>query len=141
MSDKQEGIKRIGIIGTNKWESKRKIKQTIFKLKNKFDNQLQIVTTGSNDCDKLVKKYCLELECSYKEYNAAFTNYNLYSAHNPAYYGKRYHIKYIFQRNAIYSNSIDYLIAFVEESHNLDKFQVDIINRVKKQNKNIVLIS
>ena len=44
MSDKQEGIKRIGIIGTNKWESKRKIKQTI--LPHDFLQSMQLCMTS-----------------------------------------------------------------------------------------------
>ena len=70
---------KIGIVGSRKYENKRKIKETIFNLKQKFGSELVIVSGGCHDgADKYAKKYALELDCSYIEVNPAHTVKNLY---------------------------------------------------------------
>ena len=89
---------RIGIIGSRTYESKRKIRDMIFKLREKFGSDLTIVSGGCKDgADKYAKKYALELDCKYIEFNPAHTQRNLYSALHDAYYGKEYNVKFFFQ--------------------------------------------
>ena len=77
---------RIGIIGSRLYESRKKIKDTVFGLKNKFGDDLLIVSGGcQHGADKYAKKYALELGCQYQEFNPAHTSPTLYSAMNEGY--------------------------------------------------------
>ena len=52
---------KIGIIGSSIYENKRKIKETIFNLSRKFNEDLIIFSGGdSNGAEKYVKKYALD---------------------------------------------------------------------------------
>ena len=56
---------RVGIVGSRRYENKRKIKEMVFKLKRKFGNELTIVSGGGQDgADKYAKKFALELDLS-----------------------------------------------------------------------------
>ena len=60
----------IAITGTRTYENRRKIKDTIFQLKEKFGEGLVIVSGGSKDgTDRYVKKFTLDLGLQYIEYN------------------------------------------------------------------------
>ena len=83
---------KVGIIGSRNYENKRKIKEFIFKLRNTHNNLL-IVSGGSKlGADKYAKKYALELECNYLEFNPAHTPKNLYSGLQESYYNKPYNV-------------------------------------------------
>ena len=52
---------KIGIIGSRVYENKRKIKETIFNLKQKFGNDFSIFSGGDTDgAERYVKKYALK---------------------------------------------------------------------------------
>jgi hypothetical protein len=72
---------KIGIVGSREYQNFRKVKDTIFALKNKFGDKTTIVSGGCKDgADKFAKKYAIELGCNYIEFNPAHTPKNLYSA-------------------------------------------------------------
>ena len=53
---------KVAVIGSRVYENRKKIRETIFKLKQKFGAGLQIVSGGAqNGADKYAKKYALEL--------------------------------------------------------------------------------
>jgi len=105
---------KIGIVGSRKYENKRKIKETIFNLKQKFGNDLVIVSGGCHDgADKYAKKYALELDCDYIEVNPSHTPKNLYSYMREDWYGKAYSVRNFHVRNKILASLVDRLIAFV----------------------------
>ena len=85
---------RVGIIGSQTYEDKRKIRDMIFKLKQQFGEDLTIVSAGNKSgADRYARKYAIELDCKYIEFNPAHTVRNLYSALHAAYYGKEYNVK------------------------------------------------
>ena len=93
---------KIGIIGSTKYENKRKIKETIFNLKRKFGDELTIFSGGDSDgAGKYAKKYALELDCKYIEVNPSHTPKNLYSYMRKDWYGKDFNMKNFFVRNKI----------------------------------------
>jgi len=105
----------IAITGTRTYENRRKIKDTIFQLKEKFGEGLVIVSGGSKDgTDRYVKKFTLDLGLQYIEYNPAYTNHNLYSALGPGYYGKEYHVTQLHRRNEMMVKNSDMLICFMD---------------------------
>ena len=132
---------RIGIIGSKQYENKRKIKETIFKLKTKFGNDLVIFSGGGLDgADKYVKKYSLELGCNYVEVNPSHTPKNLYSYMREDWYGKKYSPKNFFVRNKILAKSIDRLIAFVSEGDTA-KGTANTVNYAVEFHKKVIVIT
>lgn len=121
---------RIACIGSLKYENGRKIKETLFKLKNKFP-ELEIITGGRRQgAEPYIKKYALEFGLTYGEYNPAHTVYNLYSRLNPDYYNKPFKGYNNSQRNAIMSNNIDVALIF-----NKNEVDNDISNFIKHLDK------
>ena len=131
---------RIGIIGSRLYESRKKIKNTVFGLKNKFGDDLLIVSGGcQHGADKYAKKYALELGCNYKEFNPAHTTPNLYSAMNEGYYNKPYQPKNFFHRNGLLAKYVDCLIAFIPENDEANGTW-NTVRAAKKIGKKIVII-
>jgi len=132
---------KIGIIGSTKYENKRKIKETIFNLKKKFGNELTIFSGGDLDgAGKYAKKYALELDCKYIEVNPSHTPKNLYSYMRKDWYGKDFNMKNFFVRNKILAKSIDKLIAFVEDGDNA-KGTASTVNYAVEFNKKVIVIT
>lgn len=132
---------RVGIVGSRRYENKRKIKEMIFMLKRRFGDDLTIVSGGCQDgADKYAKKFALELDCKYLEFNPAHTQRNLYSAMRDSFYNKEYHPKYFFQRNKMLAGFVDYMIAFV--GHNDPARGTDhALREARKKGKKVVIIS
>tara|TARA_R110000765_G_scaffold281619_1_gene378898 strand:+ start:724 stop:1125 length:402 start_codon:yes stop_codon:yes gene_type:complete len=132
---------RIGIIGSNEYQNSRKVKDTIFNLKNKFKDSLIVVSGGCLEgADRFAKKYAIELECKYLEFNPAHTPKNLYSALHENYYGKIYMPKNFFHRNKMLAKYIDCIIAFIPEGQKSSGAE-HTIKEAKKINKKVVIIS
>jgi len=140
---KQSTSVRVGIIGSRNWQNHKKIKDTIFNLKKKFGDTLIIISGGCpNGADYMAKKYALEFECYYREYNPSHTSKNLYSAMNEGFYNKAYTPKNFFHRNKLLAGGIDYLIAFVPKDEK-SSGTVHTIKEAKKciDIKKIIVIS
>ena len=132
---------KIGIIGSRLYENKKKIKDTIFNLRQKFGNDFIIFSGGDSDgAEKYVKKYSLELGCQYIEINPAHTQKNLYSYMRKDWYGKDFNMKNFFVRNKILAKSIDKLIAFVEDGDNA-KGTASTVNYAVEFNKKVIVIT
>ena len=132
---------KIGIVGSRQYENKRKIKETIFQLKNKFGDDLVIFSGGCLDgADKYAKKYALELGCNYVEVNPSHTPKNLYSYMRENWYGKKYSPKNFYVRNKIFAKSVDRLIAFVENGDNA-KGTANTVNYAVEFNKKVIVIT
>ena len=130
---------RVGIIGSRTYENKRKIKEAVYMLKQRFGDKLTVVSGGCKDgADKYAKKYALEMHCNYIEFNPAHTVRNLYSALHDGYYSKEYSVKYFFQRNKMLANYIDYLIAFDNGNSNGTSYTV---NEARKKGKKVVILT
>lgn len=133
---------RIGIIGSNKYEDKLKIKNLIFKLHEKLGDDLIVVSGGRTaGADIYVKKYALEFNCKYKEFNPAHTQSTLYSALNENYYGKPYSPRYFFHRNSLMLKYIDKLIIFINEGDKSNPDIESVLVEANKNNKKTVIIN
>ena len=135
-------IIRIGIVGSREYENRRKIKDTIYKLNQKFGiGNVEIVSGGCpHGADKYAKKYALELECHYKEFNPSHTQKNFYSAMPEAFYDKRYHVQNFFHRNKFIAKYVDYLFAFIPEGID-SKGTMHTVKQAKTLGKNVIIIT
>lgn len=108
---------RVGIVGSRVYENKLKIKEFVFKLKNKFDGQDSRVIVVSGGCkdgaDRYAKKYALEFGLDYEEYPPQHQQHTLYCVLPPSHYNKIYHPSNFHMRNKAIARSSDYIIGFI----------------------------
>ena len=109
---------KVAIIGSRRYENKKKIKDFIFKLKNEYGTDTIIVSGGCKQgADRYAKKYALELGLQYEEYPPFHEVHNLYCTMPSSRYGKPYSMK-----------NWSSLMMFNNEHHYLDKLSIDAIN-------------
>lgn len=131
---------KIAIIGSRTYENKTKIRDMIFKLKQTFGSQLEIVSGGAQQgADKYAKKYALELGVDYKEFNPAHTNKNLYSGMPESYYGKPYHVSQLFHRNELIAMYADKMICFRSEGKSSGSDHA--VSMATKHKKPVVIVN
>ena len=132
---------KVAIIGSRMYENTRKIKDALFQLKQKFGDNLIIVSGGAKDgADKFARKYALEFGIKYKEFNPAHTTKNLYSAMSDNYYNKVYHVSQFHHRNMLIARDCDVMMAFIPNGAD-SKGSMSAIKRAKKLNKKVTIIS
>lgn len=132
---------KIAIVGSREYENIRKIKNLLTGLRQKFGNELIIISGGAkHGADKHVKKYALEFGIEYKEFNPAHTPQNLYSAMSERYYGKPYHVSQFHHRNMLIAKDCDYMIALVPE-HAKANGSESAIKQATKLDKKVVIIT
>ena len=108
---------KVGIVGSRRYENRKKIKDFIFELRKKFGNNLIIVSGGcKNGADKYAKKYALELDVHYEEYPPFHEVHNLYCVLPESLYGKQYHVANYFARNKQIAKNSDMVVGFVPEN-------------------------
>jgi hypothetical protein len=131
---------KIGIIGSQIYENKKKIRDMIFKIKQSLGDDVEIVSGGCpSGADKYAKKYALEMGLKYKEFNPAHTVPNLYSACAESYYNKPYHVSQFFHRNDLLVKYCDKIIGFIH-SEAKTKGSMYTINAAKKSGKPVVIL-
>ena len=132
---------KIAIIGSRRYENRKKIKDFIFKLKNEYGTDTIIVSGGCKDgADRYAKKYALELGLQYEEYPPFHEVHNLYCPLPSSRYGKDYSVKYFFARNKIIAGTSDIIVGFIPDGVEA-KGTMNCISYAKKLNKKYVIIS
>lgn len=132
---------RIAIIGSRTYENKKKIRDMIYKLKQTFGDNLEIVSGGTQSgADKYAKKYSIEMGVAYKEFNPAHTVKNLYSALPESYYGKPYHVSQLFHRNELIAKYCDKMVAFIDSTE-ASKGIYHAVEMATKHNKPAVIVN
>ena len=132
---------RIGVIGNNEWQNKRKIQQALINLKQRFsDNLIIIGAGGSEGANFMIRKFSLEFGLKYEEYNASYTGHNLYSALPESYYGKQYHFSQLLHRMRILAENCDYLVIMNNQKE-LNPQLKTAYNKINKLKKPVTIIS
>ena len=132
---------KVAIIGSRQYENIRKIKDTLFQLKQKFGDDLIIVSGGAKDgADKFARKFALEFGIKYKEFNPAHTPKNLYSAMSDNYYNKLYHVSQFHHRNMLIAKDCDVMMAFIPNGVKSNG-SMSAIKNAKKVNKPVTIIT
>ena len=131
---------KIAIVGSRRYENKRKIKEFIFKLKNEYGTDTIIVSGGCKQgADRYAKKYALELGLQYEEYPPFHDVHNLYCPLPSSRYGKPYSMKYFFARNKIIAGTSDYVVGFIPEGVEA-RGTMNTIDYAKKFDKKTIII-
>ena len=132
---------RVGIVGSRKYENRKKIKEFIFKLKTDKGADTIIVSGGcKTGADRYAKKYALELGLQYQEFPPFHETWNIYCPKNKRDYGKPYNVKNFFARNKIIAAYSDYVVAFIPRGVE-SKGSMSTINYAKKFGKNYLVIN
>ena len=132
---------KIAIIGSRRYENKKKIKDFIFKLKEEYGTDTIIVSGGCKQgADKYAKKYALELGLQYEEYPPFHEVHNLYCPLPESRYNKPYSVKYFFARNKIIAGTSDIIVGFIPDGVE-GRGTLNTIDYAKKLNKKYVIIS
>ena len=126
----------IGVTGSEQYENKILIKDTIFKLKQTFKDDLCIISRGcQKGADVYIKKFALQFCCNYAEVSPSYLSKNLYSiVQREEYYNQKFSVRDIFKRNLQLIEHCDMLIVF---QYNEDKFVEYLIKKAKEKNKKI----
>ena len=132
---------RVGIVGSRKYENRKKIKEFIFKLKTDKGAETIIVSGGcKTGADKYAKKYALELGLQYQEFPPFHETWNIYCPKDKRDYGKPYNVKNFFARNKIIAAYSDYVVAFIPRGVD-SKGSMSTINYAKKFGKKHLVIN
>ena len=133
-------MKKVGIVGSRKYTNKLKIKEFIYKLKEKFDDNVEIVSGGCKyGADKYAKKYALEFDMKYVEFPPAHYTYNQHCILDRKEYGKPYRVTNYFDRNKEIAEYSDYLVAFIPEGYKSNG-TLDTISHAHKMKKKVVIL-
>ena len=132
---------KVGIVGSRRYENRKKIKDFIFELKKKFENDLIVISGGcKNGADKYAKKYALELDVQYEEYPPFHEVHNLYCVLPESLYGKQYHVSNYFARNKQIAKNSDMVVAFLPENVQSNG-TISTLKYAKKFNKKTLIIT
>ena len=132
---------KVALIGSRDYANVRRIKDTLFQLKQRFADNLIVISGGAKyGADKYARKYALEFGIQYKEFNPAHTTKNLYSAMSDDYYGKPYHVSQFHHRNMLIAKACDVMMAFIPDGNDANG-SLSAIKKVKKLNKPVTIIS
>ena len=132
---------KVAIVGSRRYENKKKIKDFIFKLKQQYGEKTIIVSGGcKTGADRYAKKYALELGLMYEEYPPFHESYNLYCTMPESRYGKDFNMKNFFARNKIIAGTSDFIVAFIPEGVEA-KGTMNVLEYAKKLNKKRIIIS
>lgn len=105
---------KIAIVGSREYTNRRKIKDVVFKLKQRFGERLEIVSGGQpKGADGYAKKAAIELEVKYVEFPPYHYQHNQHCILESARYGKPYKVWHFFTRNKQIAEYCDYMFAFL----------------------------
>ena len=132
---------KIAIVGSRRYENKKKIKDFIFKLREVWGTGTTIVSGGAKQgADKYAKKYALELGLNYEEYPPFHEVHNMFCTMPSSRYGKPYSMKNFFARNKIIAGTSDMVVGFIPDGVE-GRGTLNTISYAKKFEKKYVIIS
>ena len=121
---------KVAIIGSRRYENKKKIKDFVFKLKQQYGDKTIIVSGGCKQgADRYAKKYALELGLQYEEYPPFHEVHNLYCSLPESRYDKPFSMRNFFARNKILVGTSDFIVVIPE---GVEKWNNECIGICKK---------
>jgi predicted Rossmann fold nucleotide-binding protein DprA/Smf involved in DNA uptake len=131
---------RVAIVGSRQYTNKRRIQEFIFKLKEKYGDELEIVSGGQrHGADGYAKKYALEFDTKYSEFPPAHYAYNQHCVLESYKYGKRYAVWNYHNRNKQIAEYSDKIAAFIPKNHISNGTMSTIKEAIKKQKKYVII--
>ena len=107
---------KIGIVGSRGYTNKKKIKDLIFEIKEKYGDEVEIVSGGQRDgADGFAKKFALEFDMSYVEFPPTHYSWNMHCKLPATKYNKPYNVSNYFKRNKQIAEYSNIVIAFIPD--------------------------
>jgi len=132
---------RVAIVGSRKYENRRKIKEFIYKLKTDKGADTIIVSGGcKTGADYYAKKYALEFEVDYSEFPPAHYSHNMHCVLPKFRYGKAFYKSNYHKRNAQIAEHCDVMVAFLPKGI-VSKGTESALNEAKEKQKKYVIIN
>ena len=132
---------KIGIVGSRSYTDKKKVKDLIFNIKEKYGDEVEIVSGGQpKGADGLAKKYALEFGLKYVEFPPSHYNHNMYCVLGANSYNKPYYISNYFKRNRQIAEYSDFVVAFIPKDKK-SRGTENTISHAKRLNKRIIIIN
>ena len=132
---------KIAIVGSRKYTDKKKIKDLIFEIKEKYGSEVEIVSGGQKDgADGLAKKFALEFGMSYIEFPPAHYRWNMHCKLPASQYDRPYYVTNYFKRNKQIAEYSDFVVAFIPKDKE-SRGTENTISHAKRLNKRIIIIN
>ena len=132
---------KVAIVGSREYTNKRRIQEFIYKLKERWGDDLEIVSGGQKDgADGYAKKYALEFDMSYVEFPPSHYNHNMHCIRPRGEYNKPYYVSNYFKRNKQIAEYCDIIVAFITEGE-VSRGTQNTIDYAKKEKKLIKIIN
>ena len=107
---------KVGIVGSRGYTNKKKIKDLIFEIKEKYGDEVEIVSGGQKDgADGYAKKFALEFDMSYVEFPPSHYSWNMHCKLPATQYNKPYYVSNYFKRNKQIAEYSNIVIAFIPD--------------------------
>ena len=134
-------MKRVGIVGSRTYTNRRKIKEFVFKLKQQFEDKVEVVSGWQKlGADGFAKKYALEFDMKYVEFPPRHYTYNQHCILDQSHYGKKYFPKNFHDRNKQIVEYSDYIVAFMPEN-DYTKGTMNTIETAEKLGKKVIILN
>ena len=132
---------KVAIVGSSQYTNKRRIQEFIFKLKEKYEDKLEIVSGGQKEgADGYAKKYALEFDVKYSEFPPAHYQYNQHCILERYNYGRPYAVWHYHNRNKEIVNHSDVITAFIPKGIT-SKGTNSTLKEAEKKDKKYVIIN
>ena len=107
---------KIGIVGSRIYTNKQKIKDLIFEIREKYGDEVEIVSGGQKEgADGLAKKFALEFDMIYVEFPPVHYNHNIHCKLSAKHYNKPYYVTNYFKRNKQIAEYSNIIVAFIPD--------------------------
>ena len=132
---------KIGIVGSRGYTNKKKIKDLVFEIKEKYGDEVEIVSGGQQDgADGFAKKFALEFGMSYTEFPPAHYSHNMHCKLPPKHYNKPYYVSNYFKRNKQIAEYSNIIVAFIPDGVE-SRGTMDTVGHAQKLKKMIKIIN
>jgi hypothetical protein len=132
---------RIAVIGSTDGNYTAKVKEFLFKVKNTFGDTATILSGGNpTGIEYDAKKYALEFDLPYKEFNPSYTGWNIYSFLPQEYFGKRNHPSHYLHRYQEMLKRTDKLVIGANEKEADWKLYDSIRKKAEKRGIQVVFV-
>ena len=132
---------KIGVVGSRGYTNKQKVKDLIFEIKEKYGNEVEIVSGGQKlGADGYAKKFALEFDLDYVEFPPAHYSHNIHCKLSAKHYNKPYYVSNFFKRNKQIAEYSNIIVAFVQEGME-SRGTMDTVGHAEKLKKMVKIIN
>ena len=132
---------KIGIVGSRSYTDRRKVKDLIFNIKEKYGDDVEIVSGGQpKGADGLAKKYALEFNLKYVEFPPSHYSHNMHCILPVGEYNKPYYVSNFFKRNKQIAEYSNIIVAFIPDGVE-SRGTMDTVGHAEKLKKLIKIIN